>query len=262
MNNFEYRINIRLKNTKPIKLADLSSLFNGIENEYWDALGKSFELQIPTSATSLAISEVKPGSQIFTIVALVAADCLFPQMNQAVILSFYDYLVNLLSDFRDNKPENINKYSKRNCKNTENITSLYTNDFGMSMEISAYQNNLKIKEHQIANKDGMAINTNATRRLDELNETKAEAFEGRLMYFHQTQNTSKSTGDKVIIKEFSEQAKKIEFATPVLKEKVIGTKDNFYKHLYRANGFVNYQQGKIKSYKVTEIEVVRDGEYN
>ena len=252
MQDYNYKINIRLKNTKPIQLKDLATLFCGIENEFNANLGKKFTLKMPDTQTSLAISGVKPGSQIFTIVALVAADCMIPYLNQDVLIGFYDYLVTLLEDFSYNheRSELIPQYNKKACQDVQNIAQVFQNDFGMEMEINISQDNNEIKKVLIPNKQGFVIYSNATKQIAMYNEIKNNTFKDKLK------------GDKVIIKEFSNKAKKIEFASATLKQSVIGTKDNFYKHLYRASGYVNYQNEKIKSYTVTDIEIVDQEEAN
>lgn len=258
--DYNYKINIRLKNTKPVQLKDLATLFTGIENEFNANLSKS------DAQTSLAISEVKPGSQIFTLIALVASDCMFPHLNQEVLLGFYDYLTTLLSEFSNignkTKEELLPQYSKKNCQNIQNIAQAFQNDFGLEIEMNITQNNEEIRKVTIPNKQGFAIYSNASKLITMHNEIKNNTFSNKLLYFYQTQNSSQSKGDKVIIKEFDKNAKKIEFATPTLKQSVIGTKDNFYKHLYRASGYVNYQNNKIKSYTVTDIEIVNQEESN
>lgn len=266
MQDYNYEINIRLKNTKPVQLKDLSILFAGIENEFNANLGKKFDLKMPNCQTNLAISAVKPGSQIFTIVALVASDCMTPYLNYEVLVGFYDYLVTLLNDFspkdQNEKPSLLPQYTKKNCQDVQNISQIFQNDFGMELEINITQNNQEIKKVTFPSKQGFAIYSNATEQIAMYNEIKNNTFTDKLLYFYQTQNSSQSKGDKVIIKEFSDKAKKIEFASATLKQSVIGTKDNFYKHLYRASGYVNYQNDKIKSYTVTDIEVVNQEDKN
>ena len=147
MQDYNYKINIRLKNTKPIQLKDLATLFCGIENEFNANLGKKFTLTMPNIQTSLAISGVKQGSQIFTIVALVAADCIIPYLNQDVLISFYDYLVTLLKDFSYNQElsELMPQYNKKACQDVQNIAQVFQKDFGMEMEINISQDNNEIK---------------------------------------------------------------------------------------------------------------------
>ncbi len=241
-------------------------MFAGIENEFNTNLGKKFDLKMPNCQTNLAISAVKPGSQIFTIVALVASDCMTPYLNYEVLVGFYNYLVTLLNDFsnknEDEQSSLYPQYTRKNCQDVQNISQIFQNDFGMELEMNICKDSQEIKKITIPSKQGFAIYSNATKQIDMYNEIKNNTFENKLMYFYQTQNSSQSKGDKVIIKEFSEKAKKIEFGSTILKQSVIGTKDNFYKHLYRASGYVNYQNDKIKSYTVTDIEVVNQEDEN
>ncbi len=255
MKEFEYKINIRIKNSKPVPIQNLSQFFSALENEYNNGLEKNFILKLPDASTRLAISEVKQGSQIFTIVALVAADCLFPIYNEEILVPFFDYINTLFQDFKNNKQ--LEKYNKKNCKNVKDASEIFTNDFNLSLEMSVAKRNNEIKKIEFSNKQGNTIYNNASAQLQLLNTTKRDAFTDKLMYFHQTQNTTKSAGDRVIIKEFNEKPKKIEFATPTLKHSVIGRNDNFYKNLYRASGYINYKDGKVQSYTVTKIDTIK-----
>lgn len=255
MDEFAYKINIRIKNTKPVKLENLTTFFEGIENEYKSNLGKKFHLNMPDCETNLALAEVKPGSQIFTIVALVAADCLLPHLNQQVLVSFFDYITALLDDFADeNNSNRVEQHSKKECQNVQDIAKLYQHDFGLEIEMNVCDNQSVIKSVTVSKHKGVQIYKQATNQIQKLNSIKNNAFTGKLLYFYQTQNSQQSKGDKVIISSFSDKAKKIEFATPALKQEVIGMEENFYKHIYRASGYINYQNDKIKSYTVTEIE--------
>ncbi len=256
MKEFEYKINIRIKNSKPVPLQSLSQFFSALEDEYTSGIDKNFKLKIPKASTKLAISEVKQGSQIFTIVALVAADCLFPIYNEEILVPFFDYINTLFQDFKEKKE--LEKYNRKNCKNAKDASEIFTNDFNLSLEMSVSRRNNEIKRTEISNKQGNTIYNNAYAQLQLLNETKRDTFTDKLMYFHQTQNTTKSAGDRVIIKEFNEKPKKIEFATPTLKQSVIGRDDNFYKNLYRASGYINYKGGKVQSYTVTKIDTVKN----
>lgn len=256
MKEFTYQINIRIKNSKPVPMQNLSQFFAALEDEYSSGLGKTFNLQFPDAETKLAISQVNSGSQIYTIVALVAADCLFPLYNEQILVSFYDYIMTILNDF--NEKWQLEKYNKRNCKNVKDVTELFKNDFNLELEFDIKNTNEEIKKNKISHATGKTIYDNAVQQLAFLDETKRDTFNDKLLYFHQTQNTPKSTGDRVIIKDFDERPKKIEFASSMLKQSVIGTKDNFYNNLYRASGYINYKGTKIQSYTVTKINVVRN----
>ena len=187
MQDYNYEINIRLKNTKPVQLKDLSILFAGIENEFNANLGKKFDLKMPNCQTNLAISAVNRGSQIFTIVALVASDCMTPYLNYEVLVGFYDYLVTLLNDFspkdQNEKPSLLPQYTKKNCQDVQNISQIFQNDFGMELEINITQNNQEIKKVTFPSKQGFAIYSNATEQIAMYNEIKNNTFTDKLLYF-------------------------------------------------------------------------------
>lgn len=249
-----YEINIHIKNSVPIQLEDIALFFKGINQEYNLNLGKAYELNMPDIETKLAISAVKPGSQIFTIVAVVSADCLFPYLNQEILVSFFKYIKTLLNDFAELEKLDKEKYSKKTCQNVVDISNLYEKDFDLDIEFEINENNTIIDYSYISNKQGNKIHNKATELIMLHDEITNNQFEDKLLFFYQTQNSNRSAGDKVIIGDFSDKAKKIEFISPSLKESIINNKENFFRYLYRASGYVNYQEGKIKSYTITKIE--------
>ena len=90
----EYKLSVHFVNSKPIKIKNITAFFSAIENEYNTQLGKNLNLQFEDCETELAISEVKPGSQIFDIVAIVSS-CVYPQYNEKILVDLFEYITTL-----------------------------------------------------------------------------------------------------------------------------------------------------------------------
>lgn len=262
MKKHKYKITVHIINSQPVKVKNLVAFFGAIENEYNTQLGKAFKLNFENCPTELAVSEVKSGSQIFEIIAVVGA-CTFPALNEEVLLSLFNYMKAIFKDFSDTSKKDLEKYDKNSCKNVANVTQLFLDDYKLMLEMNIFDKNNEVKEIKIDNQTGRTISNNAILRIQELDKQDNEKFENAHLIFFQTRNDKKSsTGDRVIISSIDSKPHKVSFMDNEIKKKLLNSKENIYKALYKANGYVKYKGEKIHEYVVYEMSILRDGENN
>lgn len=258
--NYQYKAQIHIKNTRPIKVENLIAFFAAIQKEYNSSVGHDYQKHIDDSTPELAISQIKPGSQIYELI-IVSSLVLYPEILQYTIVDFFIYLQKFLNKFETEEIDNLN-CTRKECKHVKDITGLFADDGNLCLEIETMKNNQPIKKIEISNKQGIAYREKAITKLQMLTAQKINSFENVLFQFFQTRNVNGSSpGDKAIIPSISEKPYKILFNNNELKRTILEDNTNIFKNIYRASGTVEYVGEKVKIYNIERLELV-DGNNN
>lgn len=248
----ETSLEVKINNTRPVELTELTHSFLAMADEYKRNLARS-ENEVSEFEPKLYVKEIKSGSIITTLTALAPHAFNFVNAYQS-IMPFVEHLsavTKYLLGQTDEKPEGVDA---RTYKNVDAILQPIANDSGSNMVFSpVFKNegdvNLSfnfLEANTIQNRAGMETAL----------ETKKVSGrkEKVLLYFYQARNDTKSTtGDRAVVESVWAEPIKTIFGNEDMKKRILLMDENMFKFAYVVNLSVETISDKPRLYTITDI---------
>ncbi|MBU2538801.1 MAG: hypothetical protein KKH22_10190 [Proteobacteria bacterium] len=248
--NDEYKFTIKISNTKPVELIDLTNSLFGIGDEYKRFIIKTDGAHAEEEV-KLFIKEIKTGSIVADIVAM--APYALPIIQHGLtIISFADYLKKGINYFLG-KEKKEPELERANYENYSNILEPVAKDNGSQLNLSTTVNGDVNVFVNINSVEANAVQNGIRKKLDSLNEPVYGRKNKVLMYWYQARKDTKSkAGDRAIIESISSMPVKA-IMDELIKKEVLSSAENPFKMAYVVDVEVETIKNKPAVYKILEL---------
>jgi hypothetical protein len=262
----DVKLSIKIENSNPIELNQLTLSLNALARQYDSFLRKSDEFDYHKTERKLYISKLESGCIYAELVPAIVP--LLSDMNS--IFSFGSYLKNIY-DFFLGKQEKINHtITKSDCDDFSEIVAQTANDSGSSihMDIKGNNNIVLCPIITVNSLDSNAIQNKIRKYVEGIDE-QPKTYAKELMYWSNAAFVKQKTTDKVVIEKIDKKPKKVIFLND--HEKSVATSYNskfpnkqWQDLAYIVDVEVSYIQDSAKEYKITKLykEEIFDPEKN
>jgi hypothetical protein len=255
--DFSKRLEIRINNTKPVILTDLTLALLGVGSQF----EKFIENEIPEGnapiSSQLYIKEVRAGSIVIELIAqaLPVVPLLW---NGGSISEWIDYTKDVF-DWLNGKLENPpKKITKQDLKQYANILEPVAKDFGASLSFAAYNGNIVIEKIIINSQQANAAQNSIVREIEKIDAPNNNIRKKCVMTWHQTRFSEKSsTGDKAIIEEITKAPIRVIFENNQIKKEILAgvaqIDKPWHELAYIVDVHVQTIHGVVKVYTITNF---------
>jgi len=223
------RLRYHLKNESPVELTDLTSSMLAIGDEYKNFLQATPGFGSP-SELKLYVQEIKTGSILAELVAMMPAALLFVEHANSVIefskylVSGYDYLLGRTKD----RPEII---TRKSLGNLSKIVEPVAKDKSSQLNIGSLNvGGNVIYNFNIGSQDANVAQNIARKEAEMFELPLARPQKKAVLYWYQARNEVGNTaGDKGIIESIVSRPVKIEFADSTIKAEMLEQEHPFQR---------------------------------
>lgn len=248
----EVALEVKIENTRPVELTELTNAFLALADEYKRHLSRS-ESEVCEYEPKLYVKEIKSGSIITTLTALAPHAFQFVEAYQS-IMPFVDHLgavSKYLLGQTDQKPEGTDA---RTYKNVEQILEPIANDSGSNLVFSPVFKDVGSVVLNFSSLEANAMQNKARAEIALETEKVSGRKEKVLLYFYQARNDTKSTtGDRAVVESLSGDPIKTIFGNEDMKKRILLMDENMFKFAYVVNLTVETIGDKPKLYTITDI---------
>jgi hypothetical protein len=225
-NRTDQRLEVTIKNTKPVVLTDLTLSLLGIGQQY-----ESFiENDVPADqqvSTELLVKEVRTGSIVFELVAhaLPIAPLLWDGGSLAEWCKVAkDMLLFWLG--KEKKPPR--EISKTDLKQWDSILEPIVKDSGSQMNIVAHDGATVVQQLIINSSDANAAQNKIRRLLENMEEPVDVTYRKRVMTWYQARfDPDSRTGNKVLIESITKKPLRVIFDNNAIREEMYAQGSKF-----------------------------------
>lgn len=244
----ESRLEVTIRNSRPIELKDLSQSLNGLSNEFRRYIDQ-VEPGLVAADVRLYIEEIRKGSIIADIVAISPhAMQILPFVN--VVATFAKHLrtaYDWLSGNSDEKPF----LDKASYQNLSNIVEPIAKDRAAQINLGNVDGNVYI---QIDSQRANAIQNRARQEIEALGESTSGLHEKVLFYWWQARADAKSkVGDRGIIESIARSPIKVICLNDEIKSEMVFADDNPFMVAYIVDVLVETIRGQPRLYKILKV---------
>ncbi|MCP4975238.1 MAG: hypothetical protein GY931_03675 [Maribacter sp.] len=251
--DFNNKLEVTIKNEKPVILTDLTLSLLGINQQFQRFLEQETNEDYQPS-TELYIKEVRSGSIVVELVALAMpvvpliweGGALKQWLNQAEALLQW-FLGKL-----DKPPKEI---TKNDLKQWNSILEPVAKDNASQLNLTVSDNSKVINQIFINSQEANAAQNRIIKEINSLEDPDDHIQKRRVMRWYQTKfDTESHTGDKAIIETISKSAIKVIFENNAVKEAILKGDDRYSKPWHKLAYIVDVEvqtvEGKPKLYTI------------
>lgn len=259
--NQDIRLIIKIDNSKPLELLELTKSFVSLANQF-----NSFVADSSTSTdreAKLYVKEIKSGSIILELYEFATQSALPFIENINTIVGFAGYLKEAYNFFLGKTKESSQTFTHNDYKELSQIVNPVANDNASQINISTTVNN-KIDIHLTLNSTEANAIQNIIQRQDKelkspavLDDAKTKVL---LTLFQTRADTSATTGNKGTIEEISSKAIPLIFDTEEINQKMLHQDFSPYEKIFVVDVKIQHVGGKIAAYKITNFHEALDKE--
>ena len=245
------RLTIKICNSQPVELTDLSNSFSSFADEYKRHISQEGTVTIPEEM-NLYVKEIKTGSIVADLIALAPYVLPFIE-NSKTILSFMEYLKTAY-DYLIGRQTEKPPLTKANYENLIGIVNPIAKDKSSQLNIQNTINGNVSVNINLNSIEANAAQNAAYRDIEALTVPIIGLREKVLLYWYQARNDPKSkTGDKAIVESVYSGPVKAAFDNEHLKESMLLDSQNPFNLAYLVDLTVETIQGKPVIYKIVKM---------
>ncbi|MFC1602897.1 hypothetical protein ACFL3U_04975 [Pseudomonadota bacterium] len=234
--DFNSKLEITIKNEKPVVLTDLTLSLLGV-NQQFQCFLESETNEDYQPSTELYIKEVRSGSIVVELVAISMP--IVPLIWEGGPLSQWatqaQAMINWFLGKVKNPPKDV---TKNDLKQWNSILEPVAKDASSQLNISVTDNAKVINQIFINSQEANASQNKIMRELESFDDPDEHIQKRKVMVWYQTKfDTESHTGDKVIIEAISKKAVKVIFENNAVKESILKG-DNRYKKPWHKLAYV------------------------
>ncbi len=251
--DFGKKLEIKIKNSKPIVLTDLTLSLLGISLQFQRFIESETNQDYQVGA-ELFVKEVRKGSIVVELVA--QAMPILPLVWSGGSLSEWVNFSKATIDWLLGKVSTPPKdMTKQDLKQWHNILEPVAKDSASQFNISASENAVVINQFFIDSQQANAAQNAIQRHISQLEEPNEHIHKNRVMCWYQTKFDSDShTGDKATIEDISKKPLKVIFENNTVKESMLAGDSRFDKPWHKLAFVVDVEvqtiNGQPKAYTI------------
>lgn len=226
--DFNTKLQITIKNQKPVVLTDLTLSLLAI-NQQFQRFIESETNQDYDASSELYIKEVRTGSIIVELVTqtLPILPLVWTGGSLAEWVTQAQGIINWLLNKSADKPKDL---SKKDYQQWQSILSPIAKDNGSQLNFTVSDGGQVINQFFINSTDAEKAQLSINNKLRELEEPNDHIQRKKVMVWYQTKFDREShTGDKVVIEAISKKPVKVVFENNSVKEKMLKGDSRFDK---------------------------------
>lgn len=226
--DFNNKLEITIKNEKPVVLTDLTMSLLGVNQQFQRFLETETNQDYQPS-TELYIKEVRSGSIVVELVALAMP--IVPLIWEGGALSQWvtqaeDIVLWLLGKLSAS-PKDL---TKNDLKQWNSILEPVAKDNGSQLNFTVSDGSKVINQFFINSQEANAAQNQIQRKIDNFEDPDEHIQKRKIMVWYQTKFDSEShTGDKAIIEAISKKAVKVIFDNNAVKEAMLRGDERYSK---------------------------------
>jgi hypothetical protein len=226
--NFNDKLEITIKNEKPVVLTDLTLSLLSVNQQFQRFL-ESETNQDYQPNTELYIKEVRSGSIVVELVALAMP--IIPLVWEGGPLTEWVNQAKAILDWllakTDNKPKDL---AKTDYKQWNSILEPVAKDFASQLNFSVSDNGRVINQFFINSSEASEAQNRIRRELEKIDEPDDHVHKNKVMTWYQTKFDAEShTGDKAVIESITKKPLKVIFENSAVKESMLKGDARFAK---------------------------------
>jgi len=246
----ESRLTVRIENTRPVELVDLTESLLSLAEEYKRFVYRHSDLYVSTDV-KLYIKEIRTGSIITDLVSSVVPLVAPLYDNRESIVEFGKWLKQTYDHYKGKVAGGKPELDKTSYKNLSAFLQPVAKDGGSQVNISNTVNGEQVVNININALEANAMQNLLRRDLASLQEPASHLHEKVVLYWHQAKNDPQSSaGDRGIIESISPNPVKVVFAPDSMKTNLLYKEENPFKSAYIVDVWVETVEGKPALYKV------------
>jgi hypothetical protein len=225
--NKEQWLQIRISNSQPVSLTDLTLSLLAFSHEYAKFIEATAEVG-SGAETELLVKEIRPGSILVELFAHVlpvlpllwAGTPIDAWFSQAV--QILDWLAAKTAD----KPQDM---SKSDLNNWKTFIEPIAKDHASQLNLAVGDNStVTVNQYVYSSQDAQKAQETIARELERLDSPADNVHRRKLMHWYQTKFVNHTkTGDKVIIEDISTSPIKVIFENDAVKAKMLAGDADF-----------------------------------
>lgn len=245
----EPRLVIKIENSQPVELFDMTLSMAAIANEY-----KRFMIDHPVNSPGgeikLYIKEIRSGSIVTELAAM--APSLLPLTEHAgSIVEYAKHLKTVIEWFAGKSKDKPAKVDKAGLQNLSSIVEPIAKDNASQLNIGVINGSVTFN---INSTEANAVQNKVKRELESLKEPVSGIHEKVLLYWVQAKNQKDGkTGDRAKIESIYKGSVKVVFVNDELKIKMLYGQPYPFKMAFVVNVAVETINERPALYKVLEV---------
>ena len=252
-------LKVRIANTKPVELLDLTTSLTAMADEYKRHLDAS-GVELEDKQVHLFIKEVRSGSIEIDLIDLVNYASV---TGAAVVAGNFNAVVEFAKTLKQGFDWLAGRTSvvpematdRQRLKNYVNMVEPIAKDNGSQIIIAPEVNGQVTGDINInvLYTDANALQNTAARQIAALKEPVSGLKEKVLLRWYQTRNSLENTGDRAIIESIHPRPLKAIFNSPAIKRSMLQLSENLYSQAFIVDVMVDTIEGSPKLYKIMEM---------
>jgi hypothetical protein len=245
-------LSIKIENTRPVSLMDLSSSLLGISSQF----DKFVDISLEASDVrpNLIVSEIKKGSIVVEVITQSLP--ILPLIwNGGSLLEWFNQAkdtIEWLTGRLENAPT---ESTKKDLQQWNNILEPIAKDHGSQMILTVNADNVTINNYHINSIDANTAQNNIRRQIAESSEPSEQIHRAKVMYWNQAKfSQDTNTGDKAIIDDISDKPLKVIFSDNTIKNQMLNSVTHYEKPWHELAYLVDVEiqtiKGVPKLYKI------------
>lgn len=226
--DFNNKLEVTIRNEKPVVLADLTLSLLGISQQYQKFV-ESETNQDYQAGAELYIKEVRKGSIVVELIAQVMP--IVPLIWSGGSLNEWLNCAKSTIEWLLGKAKNPPKeMSKQDFKQWHSILEPVAKDSASQLNITVSDGGVNINQFYINSQEANAAQNEIKKQLHSLESPEEHIQKRRVMYWNQTKFDSESnTGDKAIIESITKRPVKVIFENAAVKDAILAGSNNYVK---------------------------------
>lgn len=222
----EQRLEITIKNKKPVVLTDLTASLDAIGRQY-----QAFVLNdAPVDAqvtTELLVKDVRSGSIIFDLVANALP--IVPMLwNGGSLSEWCNVAKEMIGAWIDDKKKPPRQISKTDLNQWDNILEPIAKDQGSQMNITARNGNVVVNQVIINHTDANVAQNVIRKQLEKMEEPIDTTYRKKVMTWYQAKfDDNSKTGNRAKIESVTSKPLKVIFDNEKIKEEMFSQGSDF-----------------------------------
>ena len=248
--NDECVLSIKIKNTEPVELVDLTNSLLCLADEYKHFIGLR-DGPPASEEIKLYIKEIKTNCIITDLIA--SAPGLLPFMGHAMtVIDFTKFLKDSIGFFIGGHKE-FPELDMRSYKNITGFLEPVAKDNGSQLNLNGTINGGVHLHFDMTSDDANAVQRRISRKMDQLKEPATGEKSEVLLYWYQARNDPKSVaGDRAIVESISKMPVKT-IMNPKIKKEMLSGDENPFNLAYIVDLKVETINDNPRVYKITHL---------
>ena len=251
--DFNSKLEITIKNEKPVVLTDLTLSLLGV-NQQFQRFIETETTEDYQPSTELYIKEVRSGSIVVELVALAmpVVPLIWEGGSLSEWVNFAKSMIEWFIGKASNPPKEL---TKNDLKQWNSILEPVAKDNGSQLNITVSDGGKVINQIFVNSQEANAAQNKIQRELEDFDDPDEHIQKNKVMTWYQTKFDSEShTGDKAIIESISKNAIKVVFENNAVKESILKGDSRYSKPWHKLAYLVDVEvqtiNGKPKVYTV------------